>query len=150
MDEYMKIAVEEARSGIEKHEGGPFGAVIVLNGKIIGKGHNQVISHGDPTCHGEIQAIKNACTVIGSHDLTGCVIYTTGYPCPMCLGAIRWANIEKVFYGCNVEDTEKIGFRDKKFYCDPDGQELHIEEIGREDCLKLYDQYMADSENKNY
>lgn len=150
MDEYMKLAVEEARQGIEKHEGGPFGAVIVLNGRVIGKGHNQVIAHGDPTCHGEIQAIRNACTVIGSYDLTGCVIYTTGYPCPMCLGAIRWANIEKVFYGCNVEDTEKIGFRDKKFYGDPDGKELRIEEVGREDCLDLYAQYMADSENKNY
>mgnify|MGYP002520219486 CR=1 FL=1 len=90
----------------------PVGCVIVKDDVVIGKGHNQVVKNNDPTCHGEMMAIHKACKKINSFDLSGCVIYTTGQPCPMCLAAILWANIDKVYYGCNIIDTEDIGFRD--------------------------------------
>ena len=113
---FMKEAIKEAYDGINKKHGGPFGAVIVKNGKVIGKGHNRVLKDKDPTCHGEIIAIREACKNLNSFDLSGSVLYTTAEPCPMCKGAILWANISKVYYGCNIEDTDKIGFRDQKFY----------------------------------
>ena len=112
----MFVAIEEARYGINHGHGGPFGAVVVKDGEIIGRGHNQVILNNDPTCHGEMMAIHDACKKLGTFDLSGCEIYTTGEPCPMCMGAILWANFEKVYFGCNVIDTEDIGFRDNKFY----------------------------------
>jgi len=135
----MKIAIEEAQKGIYDGDGGPFGAVIVKDGKIIGRGHNCVIKDNDPTCHGEMMAIHDACKNVKSYNLVGCEIYTTGFPCPMCMGAILWSNIEKVYYGCNVDDTETIGFRDKKFY-ETDKDKM-CKELDREECLKLYKQY---------
>lgn len=154
MDErYMRLAIEEARKGIHAGHGGPFGAVIVKDGEVIGRGHNQVIENNDPTCHGEVMAIHDACKKLGTFDLSGAEIYTTGYPCPMCLGAILWANIGKIYYGCNVIDTEKIGFRDSKFYelsKDEKAKDELIKELGREECLKLYDEYLAIETRKNY
>ena len=116
MNKFMEMAIEEAKKGILQGHGGPFGCVIVKNDEIVGKGHNEVLKNNDPTCHGEIMAIHEACKTLNTFDLTGCEVYTTGEPCPMCLAAILWANIEKVYYGCNIFDTEKIGFRDNKFY----------------------------------
>ncbi len=150
MDKFMEEALREAYKGIEAGDGGPFGAVIVRDGEIIGRGHNQVIRNGDPTCHGEMMAIHDACARVGSFDLSGSSIYTTGYPCPMCLGAILWANIEHVYYGCNLLDTEKIGFRDSRFYEiseDDDKKSAFIEELGRKECLELYEAY-SNSEKK--
>ena len=116
MNKYMRMAINEAKKGIRNGHGGPFGAVIVKNDEVIARGHNQVVKNNDPTCHGEIMAIHKACKKLGTFDLSGCEIYTTGEPCPMCMAAILWANIEKIYYGCNILDTEEIGFRDKKFY----------------------------------
>ena len=116
MNRFMRLAINEAKRGILAGHGGPFGCVIVKDGVIVGKGHNQVIKNQDPTCHGEVMAIHKACKKLGTFDLSGCELYTTGEPCPMCLGAILWANIDKVYFGCNIIDTEKIGFRDNKFY----------------------------------
>src|SRR5574344_71998 len=115
MNKFMKAAIAEANKGIDNSHGGPFGAVIVKNNQIISKGHNHVVINNDPTCHGEIDAIRKACKKLGTFDLSGCAIYTTGYPCPMCFCAILWANISKVYYGCDTTDTELIGFRDKEF-----------------------------------
>ncbi|MBR5897293.1 MAG: nucleoside deaminase, partial [Lachnospiraceae bacterium] len=103
--DYMREALKEAYEGINNRHGGPFGCVIVKDGQIIGQGHNRVLIKHDPTCHGEMEAIRDACEKTGSHDLSGCELYTTAEPCPMCLGAILWANIAKVYYGCNVNDT---------------------------------------------
>jgi guanine deaminase len=152
MNKYMQLAIEEAKFGIEHGHGGPFGAVIVKDDKVIGQGHNQVIKNGDPTCHGEIMAIHDACKNLGTFDLSGSVIYTTGEPCPMCLGAILWANIGKVYYGCNVLDTNKIGFRDERFYelSKPENKAAFVKELDREECLKLYDEYLSISTRKNY
>lgn len=147
MDKYMKTAIDEAREGINAHHGGPFGCVIVRDGEIVGRGHNEVIKNGDPTCHGEMMAIRNACKNIGTHDLTGCELYTTAEPCPMCRGAILWANIRKVYYGCNIGDTDSIGFRDKVFY---ESEEDISEELDREECLEVFREYAALKNKKHY
>ncbi|MDY5682155.1 MAG: nucleoside deaminase [Treponema sp.] len=151
MNDFMKLAVEEAEKGIASNEGGPFGCVIVKNGEVVGKGHNQVVKNNDPTCHGEMMAIRDACRKTGNFDLSGCELYTTGEPCPMCFGAILWANISKVFYGCNIKDTEKIGFRDRRFYEDSEKIKAELfEEKGREECLELYRKYSQRFEKTNY
>ncbi|MBO4346365.1 MAG: nucleoside deaminase [Lachnospiraceae bacterium] len=150
--DYMKEALKEAYEGIENGHGGPFGAVIVKDNEIIGRGHNRVLLKHDPTCHGEMEAIRDACEKMGTHDLSGCEIYTTAEPCPMCLGAIMWANITKAYYGCNVEDTDKIGFRDDKFYdfLNGSGSILTLEETDRDECKKLFDEYVKDKSAERY
>jgi len=108
----MQAALEEAQKGIEKGEGGPFGAVIVKDGKIIARGHNEVVGSNDPTAHAEMVAIRKASTLLKSFKLEGCELYATGEPCPMCFSAIQWAHINKVYY-CNTKtDAAKIGFDD--------------------------------------
>lgn len=148
MNKFMRRAIREAYRGIESGDGGPFGAVIVKDGKVIAKGHNEVIKRDDPTCHGEMMAIRRASKKLATYDLSGCEIYTTGEPCPMCRGAIMWANIDKVYYGCNIDDTEAIGFRDKKFYEERcDGLLL---ELDRDECLELYRDYARMKNKKGY
>ena len=141
--DYMKEALREAYRGIEKGHGGPFGSVIVKDGNIVGRGHNRVLSKKDPTCHGEMEAIRDACQNLNTHDLSGCELYTTAEPCPMCLGGILWANIKTVYYGCNRKDTNDIGFRDDIFYEYLNGETelLEMNEISREDCLELFETY---------
>ena len=116
MDKFMQEALNEAKKGISNNEGGPFGAVIVKDGKIIGRGHNQVIINNDPTAHAEIQAIRQACKNINNFSLKGCQIYTTCEPCPMCFSAIHWARLDKVYYGATKEEASKIGFDDGFLY----------------------------------
>ena len=141
----MEAAIAEAREGINNGDGGPFGAVVVKDGEIVASGHNRVLKNNDSTCHGEIDAIRKAEEKSGTYDLSGCEIYTTGEPCPMCLAAIMWANISKVYYGCTLEDNEKIGFRDDKFDGMMGGRsgllEGFLEERDREDCLAVFDEY---------
>jgi guanine deaminase len=151
MNKYMFLAIEEATNGIEAGDGGPFGCVIVKNDEIVGRGHNRVVLKKDPTCHGEMEAIRDACKKLGTFDLSGCTLYTTGEPCPMCFGAILWANIEKVYYGCNVVDTDKIGFRDDIFYhMTAEKKAIFQTELDREECLKLYEKYMSIENKTNY
>lgn len=151
MNEYMKLAIEEARSGILAGDGGPFGSIIVKDGKIVGRGHNRVLKKHNATCHGEVEAIGDAGSNLGTHDLSGCEIYTTGEPCPMCLCACMWANIDKVYYGATIEDNERIGFRDNKFNDLMGGREKlrdYLEECDRDACLELFDEYNSmDKEN---
>ena len=115
-NEYMKIAKELANENLQTNAGGPFGACIVKNGKIIGKGSNHVLANNDPTAHAEVMAIRDACKNINSYDLSDCELYTSCYPCPMCLSAIIWANIKTVYYGNTKEDAAEIGFRDDFIY----------------------------------
>ena len=147
MNEFMQVAVEEARKGISAGHGGPFGCVIVKDGIIIGKGHNQVVQKKDSTCHGEMEAIRDACQALETFDLTGCELYTTAEPCPMCFGAILWANIKKVYYGCNISDTEQIGFRDKVFYT---ASRNILEETDRLECLQVFQEYLQLKNKKKY
>lgn len=151
MNEFMEMAVEEARKGIKAGHGGPFGAVIVKDGRVIAKGHNMVVAEKDATLHGEIVAIKKASKVLDTFDLSGCEIYTTGEPCPMCLGAVMWANIDKVYYGGRSKDIDAIGFRDDRFYeILNNGKKEFVQEIDREECLKLFEEYLSLEEKTKY
>ena len=140
---FMQAALEEAYAGIEAGDGGPFGTVIVKDGEIVGRGHNRVVVNQDPTCHGEMEAIRDACKNLGTFDLSGCELYTTAEPCPMCLGATLWANIPVVYYGCTREDSDGIGFRDEVFYEYLAGENdlLTVSEFERESCLELFEAY---------
>ncbi len=138
---YMAEAIEEALAGITHQDGVPFGCVIVKDGEIIGRGHNMVLADNDSTAHGEITAIRNAEKALDTCDLSGCVLYTTGEPCPMCLYAILWANIDRVYYGCTIRDNAAIGFRDEQFDQLAGGRETledYLVCIDREACLELY------------
>lgn len=143
--EFMEIAVSEARKGFLNGDGGPFGAVIVKDGEVIAVGHNCVLKNNDSTCHGEIDAIRKAEQKLQTYDLSGCQIYTTGEPCGMCLAAILWANIDKVYYGCSLKDNEEIGFRDDKIDKLLDREDkLYgslLEQKEREECLELFKEY---------
>ena len=142
---YMQAAIEEAAEGIALRHGGPFGAVIVKDGEIVGGGHNMVLASYDLTCHGEVSAIRDACARLGTYDLTGCELYTTGEPCPMCLFACLWANIGKVYYGCTIEDNALIGFRDEAFdSLSGDRAQLgdYLVCIDRDACLELFESYL--------
>ncbi|MBQ4063750.1 MAG: nucleoside deaminase [Bacteroidaceae bacterium] len=107
----IDLAVENVKSG-----GGPFGAVIARDGHIISTGVNRVTANNDPTAHAEVSAIRAACTKLGTFNLEGCVIYTSCEPCPMCLGAIYWAHIDKIYYGANQHDAAAINFDDSFIY----------------------------------
>lgn len=109
---FMEMAIEEAQKGTESGDGGPFGAVIVKNGKVIAKGHNEVVGSNDPTAHAEITAVRKACKKLGTFSLQGCILYCTGEPCPMCFSAIHWARIERVYYCCKKSVASQIGFDD--------------------------------------
>ena len=124
---FLKLAVEEAVDGMRAGDGGPFGAVIVRDGEIIGKGHNTVIQSHDPSAHAEVNAIRNACARLKDHHLTGATIYTNFEPCPMCLGAIYWADIRKVYFSAGRQVAERIGFMDKHLY-----DEFALSSKGRE------------------
>lgn len=142
--EFMQIAIQEAREGISNGDGGPFGTAIVRDGVLIASGHNHVLAYNDPTCHGEVDAIRKACKRLGTFDLTGCELYTTGEPCHMCLCACMWANISKIYYGCTIADNEIIGFRDNKFdqiFGGRDELGDYMTEIDREACLRLFQDY---------
>lgn len=150
-NQYMEMAIAEAREGIHHNHGGPFGTVIVKDGKVIGQGHNMVLANNDSTAHGEITAIRNAEANIESFDLSGAVLYTTGEPCPMCLAACMWANIKKVYYGCTIEDNAIIGFRDEAFDEMFGGREAfkdYLIELDRNACLKLFEEYTSLNRDK--
>lgn len=149
MNEIMMKAFEEAKKTMNKNHGGPFGSAVVdKNGEIISVASNTVLRDHNPTAHGEINAIIEAGRKLGTHDLSGCVLYTTAYPCPMCLSAIIWANIKKVYYGCDPKDAEEIGFRDDFIYefiknNMSDSNTLELEQINHEECLKLFEEYAS-------
>ena len=143
----IEYGINEARKTIKENVGGPFGAVITdENDKIISIASNTVLASKDPTAHAEINAIRLACQKLNKHDLEGCKLYTTCCPCPMCMGAIIWANIKEVYYGCNSIDAAKIGFKDDYIYeyikngCNNE-KVLKLKQEGREECIKLFEEY---------
>lgn len=141
----MKLGVNEARKTMNQNLGGPFGAVVVdKDGNVVAVASNTVLGDHDPTAHAEVNAIRKAGQVLGTHDLSGCKLYATGYPCPMCIAAIIWANIEEVYYGTNLKEAEKIGFRDQKIYDFINGVDLKLLNISQKDhdvCLELFNEY---------
>lgn len=155
MNKYMEIAKKLSEENLKTNDGGPFGACIVKDNKIIGKGSNQVLHKNDPTAHAEIIAIREACQNLNSYDLSGCELYTSCYPCPMCLSAIIWSNIKKVYYGNTKEDVQKIGFRDQFIYDyinklttnNEKDEILELECLDREETIKALKQFM-EKDNK--
>lgn len=115
-DDFMRQAIGLAYAGMAGGHGGPFGAVVVKDGGVIGQGHNRVLSANDPTAHAEVTAIRDASARLQTFDLSGTEIYVNGMPCPMCMAAIFWARIGRVYYACAPADAEAIGFDDAEFY----------------------------------
>ena len=143
MNKYMQMAVDEGFKNIRSGEGGPFGAVIVRHGEVMACAGNKVLASNDPTMHAEMAAIRQACEKLGRLELSDCEIYSTCLPCPMCLGAIFWARIPKLYYGASDSDAEAIGFSDKFIYdairADFQGQSaLVVEAVDRDSCLNLF------------
>ncbi|MCK8060938.1 MULTISPECIES: nucleoside deaminase [unclassified Fusibacter] len=154
MNKYMDEAVLEAMKGIGVRDGGPFGAVIVKDGEIIARGHNEVVSSHDPTAHAEIVVIRIASEKLGRFDLSDCELYTTCEPCPMCYSAIHWAKIKKFYYGATREDAAEIGFDDEYLYSVLSGKReddtLDKEAMEREHCLEAFDIFKKDQERTMY
>lgn len=145
MDRYMQLANENAKSGVDNNEGGPFGAVVIdKNGNVIANGNNKVLINNDPTAHAEIVAIREACKKLNTYDLSNYILYTSCEPCPMCLSAIIWANIKKVYYACTRDDAGKIGFKDNVIYDYLEGKNrdlIVLEQIDKAESIELFEEY---------
>ena len=154
MNKYMEIAKNLADENLVTNAGGPFGACVVRDGEVVGRGSNHVLANNDPTAHAEMMAIRDACKNLGTHDLRGCELYTSCYPCPMCMSAIIWANIKKVYYGNTKEDAASIGFRDDFIYDyfreANDNSVIEMEAIDRDETIKTFDEYLNESDEETY
>lgn len=144
-EKFMRLALEKAREGIEKGQS-PFGACIVKDGKVIACEHNVVVANTDITAHAEIHAIRKACKELGTIDLSGCVIYSTCEPCPMCFAACHWARISKIIYGATIEDSKGFGFNELPITNEEmkDNGSSQLEVIGnfmREESISLFEQW---------
>ena len=150
-EEFMLAAIAESKRGMDKNEGGPFGAVIVKNGKIIGRGNNRVTSDNDPTAHAEVTAIRDACTQLENFDLNGCEIYTSCEPCPMCLAAIYWSRIDTIYYANTKKDAADINFDDAFFYEEldkpMDKRSIPMKQMMRDEAIAVF-QAWANKEDK--
>lgn len=148
---FMRQAIELSTKNVEECKGGPFGAVVVKDGKIIAHGTNQVTATNDPTAHAEIIAIREACKVLNTFQLDGCEIYTSCEPCPMCLGAIYWARPSKLFYANSKEDAASINFDDHFIYEElekpVEERKLFTRQMMREEALETFKKW-AESQDK--
>lgn len=151
---FITEAVELSRNGMNNNEGGPFGAIIVKDGKVVGKGNNRVTSSNDPTAHAEVVAIRDACKNLNSFQLDDCILYTSCEPCPMCLGAIYWARPSKVFYANTREDAATIGFDDDFIYeeinVSMDDRKIPFEQLGREEALQVFKEWQSKNDKLEY
>ena len=151
---FMRAAIEEAMRGVEAGDGGPFGAAVVRDGTVIAVGHNEVVAQNDPTAHAEILAIREACRSLGTFDLSGCEIFSTCEPCPMCLAAIHWARISGLWWGASRHDAAAIGFDDLTLYETLAGRRAPAFEstggIQREACLGLMHDWNARTDKVPY
>ena len=149
MREAIKLSAKSVRSG-----GGPFGAVIVHNGEIIARGENRVTVCNDPTAHAEVSAIREAAARLGTYDLSGCEIYSSCEPCPMCLGAIYWARLDRLCYAGTRADAANVGFDDAHIYeelpLDPSQRELPTESLLREEAQRVFDAWAEKADKKEY
>lgn len=150
----MRAAIALAHDGMQRNDGGPFGCVIVKDGVIIGRGNNKVTSTNDPTAHAEVVAIRDACNHLGAFQLDGCEIYTSCEPCPMCLGAIYWARLEKVYYACTREDAADIGFDDDFIYEEmplaPEDRSIAMEHLLQSEALKVFEEWREKEDKIDY
>lgn len=151
MNEFMKIANDLAKDNLITNDGGPFGAVVVKDNQVVGKGSNHVLKNNDPTAHAEIMAIRDACKNLNTYDLSNCILYTSCFPCPMCMSATIWSNIKVVYYGNTKEDAANIGFRDDFIYDYlkdmSNNSILNIIQLNREETIKTFKEFQ-DKEDK--
>jgi len=154
VDEFMSAAVEEAEYGVKHNHGGPFGAVIVKDGKIIARSHNMVIITNDPTAHAEINVIREASKKLNRFDLSDCELYTSCEPCPMCFSAVHWAKMKKMYFGCTRSDAAKIGFDDEFIYDvikgTADKEQVKTFQVERAACLKVFSLWEEKSDKVSY
>lgn len=152
-DEYMRDAIKLSIENIDNN-GGPFGAVIVKDGKVIAKGVNRVTSNNDPTAHAEVSAIREACNVLGTFDLSGCEIYSSCEPCPMCLGAIYWARLDKLFFANTKQDAKDIEFDDSFIYEELDlpieKRKIPTTQMMREEALEAFKKWQNKEDKIEY
>ena len=152
--EFMKEAIRIAVENVENGTGGPFGAVVVRDGKIIATSGNTVVPDNDPTAHAEVNAIRKACKQLDSFQLKGCEIYSSCEPCPMCLGAIYWARLDKMYYANNKTDAKNIGFDDSFIYDElslkPSARKLPSEVLLAEEAIKAFQQWTEKSDKVEY
>lgn len=152
--DYIKLAIELSASNIGSGHGGPFGAVVVKQGRIIGQGCNQVLKSFDPTAHAEVVAIRQACLSLQSHNLTGCEIYASCEPCPMCLAAIHWSRINKVYYAADRKDAAAIGFDDEVFYQElampAESRLLRMQQLEADEAVKVMKSWLLESNSQLY
>ena len=151
---WMREAISLSQEGMKQGQGGPFGAIVVKDNKIIGKGFNRVLGSNDPTAHAEVEAIRDACKNLGSFQLEGCVIYTSCEPCPMCMGAIYWARPAAVYYANNRQDAADIGFDDDFIYQELamplNMRKLPIKELLREEALQAFRAWTKKDDRTSY
>ena len=151
--EFMRRAIQLSLESV-KHGGGPFGAVIVKEGKIIAEAANRVTLDNDPTAHAEVNAIRQAARSLGRFDLSGCDIYTSCEPCPMCLGAIYWAHLDHIYYGCNRRDAADAGFDDEFIYQElslaPDERQKVMEVLLPDESLAAFRMWKEKKDKRRY
>ncbi len=152
--EFMSKAIVLAEGNVKTLKGGPFGAVVVKDGEIVGKGSNQVTVNNDPTAHAEVVAIRDAAKNLGTFDLSGCEIYSSCEPCPMCLGAIYWAHMDKLFYAATKDDAAKANFDDsfiyKEFALPKEDRSIPSVQMMREDAVKVFEEWIKEENKVTY
>lgn len=153
-NEFMAEAIRLSIKNVESKVGGPFGAVVVKDGKIIARGSNLVTASNDPTAHAEVVAIRNACKTLGTYQLTGCEIYTSCEPCPMCLGAIYWARPDKIYFANTKADAAAIQFDDQFIYEELarpiSERKLFTQQMMRSEALAAFELWAESTEKKEY
>jgi tRNA(Arg) A34 adenosine deaminase TadA len=151
---FMQEAIKLALINVDIANGGPFGAVVVKDGEIVGKGQNEVTAKNDPTAHAEIVAIRDACQNLGTFDLRDCELYASCEPCPMCLGSIYWANIHKLYYAATKDDAAKADFDDAHIYQEfalpKEKRSIPSAQLLREEAVKVFDKWMSSEKKIHY
>lgn len=152
--DFMQIAIDLSKKGMEEGKGGPFGAIVVRNDEIVGRGYNNVLGANDPTAHAEIMAIRDACGRLNSFQLEGCEIYTSCEPCPMCLGAIYWARPDKVYYANTQKDAADAGFDDLLIYEEislpVSKRSIPMYQINSKEALEPFNEWKRKTNKTNY
>ncbi|HUR30894.1 MAG TPA: nucleoside deaminase [Saprospiraceae bacterium] len=152
--EFMREAIRLSHQGMSLNEGGPFGSVIVCNGNIIGRGNNKVTSTNDPTAHAEVIALRDACMRLNTFELIDCEIYSSCEPCPMCLGAIYWARINKIYFACSRKDAALIGFDDDFLYKEIPKEltqrTIPLEQMMRDEAMNVFNEWMKKPDKIDY
>ena len=145
--EFMTLAIDLSAEALGDNVGGPFGAIVVRRGEVIGRGRNRVLADKDPTAHAEILAIRDACRAVADHRLAGCVVYTSSEPCPMCMAALYWARVERVVYANVRREAAAIGFDDEWLYVElaslMDDRSMNMSRLSSEEAKAVFDKWFA-------